>query len=105
MPNKYTTPKQEFLKEKANTDQHARLIDSPAFQRAISVAKDEYVRILNSTAPTDLTSPNFAGASAMAFQRIQGVESFLAILFNLGEAIQPLPKIDLGLNLKEQVKN
>lgn len=105
MPNKYTTPKQDFLQEKSNSDQHARLIESVAFNRAISVAKDEYVRRLHEMAPRNLDSPNFAGASAMAFQRLQGVEDFLLILFNLGEQIQPMPKKDLELNLKEPAKN
>ena len=79
------TPKQRFLEMGIWVSAHRRMTDSPEFQRAIDFAAQHYVRSLHGIAPTDLTHPNFMAASAMNFQRIQGMQDFITVLMNLSE--------------------
>lgn len=103
MPNKYPTPKQEFLKTPSNVEQHNRLIEMPSFNRTIEIAKSEYFRRLNAMG-AEPVSPGAATGGAMLFQRMQGVEDFCSVLFNLGEAIQLPPAQVHSDNLEPQQK-
>lgn len=76
-------PKQVFLSSKKLSEEHGRLIDSEAFSRAISAAREQYVRRMCDLAPASLDTPNQLQASAMCFQRIQGCNDFIEILYNL----------------------
>lgn len=98
--NKNPSPRTEFLAVKAAVDQHNRLLEMPSFQKAIAVAKAEYTRRLHAIAPDKLDSANFMAASAMCFQRIQGMEDFCDVLMHLGEPIPVLAKIKDQDNLK-----
>lgn len=89
------------MSTQTNIDQHHRLIEMSPFQRAIAVTKAEYVRRLHATAPQDLASLSFASASAMCFQRIQGMEDFCLILMNLAEPIPVPSKMVSDINLEE----
>ena len=100
MPNKYTTPKTDFLKETSTVTQHSRLIEQPSFTRAIEVAKAEYFRRLNAMA-VDTSAPNAASTGSLLFQRMQGVEDFCLVLFNLGEPIELPKKPSDNLNLDQ----
>jgi hypothetical protein len=93
--NKNPTPKSEFIKSKPFVEGHNRLIESPEFQRAIETSKAQYLRALHGVAPSvlgDNPNPAAANISALLFQRIQGVEDFCAILFNLAEPVPEMPK-------------
>lgn len=80
------TPKQIFMSSGDNISKHRRLLEDPAFERAILFAKSHYVRRLHEITPGDLSMPNFASGAAMSFERIQGVEDFIAVLYSLSES-------------------
>lgn len=94
MPNKYPSPKTDFLKNKRFVEEHGGLIDSTAFSRAIETAKAEYTRQLCSM---DTVDPHI---SMMRFQRSAGVEAFLQTLFNLAEPPMLPPKMGDRDNLE-----
>jgi hypothetical protein len=83
------TPKHTFLEIPTWISDHRKLLDTPSFQRAIDYASRHYVRSLHGIAPSDLTHPNFMAASAMNFQRIQGMHDFIAVLMALSEVPPP----------------
>jgi hypothetical protein len=98
------SPKQVFMSSVDNVSKHRKLLEDPTFERAVLFAKAQYVRRLHEIAPGDLSIPNFASAAAMSFERIQGMEDFIAILFSLSEST-PLPeRLKVSDNL-EKVKN
>ena len=101
--NKYPSPKSEFVKESSTVTQHNRLIEQPSFVRAIEVAKAEYARRLNAMAMAP-EQPAAANNGALLFQRLQGVEDFCFILFNLAEPIQQPTKATDNLNLEQPKK-
>lgn len=93
--NKNPLPKTEFIKSKPLVEAHNRLIESPDFQRGIEISKAHYMRVLNGAAPQivgDQPNPNAANVSALLFQRLQGVEDFITILYNLAEPYPEPPK-------------
>lgn len=87
MPNKYPSPRADFQKTKKFTEEHGKLIEWPAFDRAIEVAKAEYVRQVTAL---DTVEPH---TSMMRFQRLTGVEEFVKILYNLAEPVTLPPKM------------
>jgi hypothetical protein len=80
-----------FMSSGNNISAHRKMIESPEFQRAIDYAKSHYTRALHASAPKAMDSPNFASGAAMSFERIQGMEDFIHILFTLSETPPPLP--------------
>jgi hypothetical protein len=93
------TPKQQFLAKGTWISDHRRMVDSEVFQRAIDHASRHYVRSLHGIAPTDLTHPNFMAASAMNFQRIQGMHDFIQVLLCLSEVVKKTESVKLSDNL------
>jgi hypothetical protein len=91
MPNKYPSPKVEFLENKRFVSAHNSLVESPELRRQLRIAKDEYCRRLCSK-PLDGGEP-MSVASAMRFQKIQGVEEYLEIFFNLADQPTLPPKV------------
>lgn len=85
------TPKMIFMSSGDNISKHRKLLEDPAFERAIFFAKAQYVRRLHDISPGDLSMPNFASCAAMSFERIQGMEDFIAVLSTLSES-SPLPE-------------
>ena len=79
------TPKQEMLSSSNDVKAHRKLIDEPSFRNAIRVAQAEYTRTMCMLAPSSMDSPSQLQASAMCFQRIQGMNDFVSVLLKLGE--------------------
>jgi hypothetical protein len=82
-------PKQQFVETKKLAEEHRRMVDSEPFVRAVRAAREQYTRVMCNLAPTSLDTPNQLQASAMCFQRIQGVNDFINILVSLAD---PPPK-------------
>lgn len=77
-----------------NIASHKRMIESPEFERAMQFAQLQYMRRLHEIAPDKLDAPGFAGAAAMCFERLQGMEDFIKILNTLADAVQlPEPRV------------
>ena len=87
-PSSNPTPRQFFLADAEAIDAHHRLIEMPAFQRAIQVAQAHYVRALCATAPPEIGSEEYQRASATVFNRIQGMNDFVSLLTSLAEIPQ-----------------
>ena len=77
------TPKSEFLLDTAACDDHQKMVDSAMFRRSLDTAKAAYVRALCDVAPGDPSSERYQEASASMFNRIQGMNDFVALLLNL----------------------
>jgi hypothetical protein len=73
------TPKERFLAEQTNVDQHKRLLDLPAFERGCSVAFSEYSRRCAANAGDNMNSAALAGL------QLSGAAQFLSTLRNLAE--------------------
>jgi hypothetical protein len=87
MPNKYIPPRSDFQWTKRFVEEHGRLIEQPAFKRAIEVAKAEYTHKL---CELDSVEPH---TSMMRMQRLIGVEQFVSTLYNLAESPTLPPKM------------
>lgn len=75
------------------------MLDTPEFQRALDYAQLQYLRFLCDTAPADLAGGNQVQASAFAFQRLQGMNDFVAQLRSLSETPPPpAPKVSDNLS-------
>jgi hypothetical protein len=85
------SPKQVFMSSGDNISKHRKLLEDPAFERGVFFAKAQYIRRLHEIAPPNLDAPSFATAAAMCFERIQGMEDFIDVLFKLSEST-PLPQ-------------
>lgn len=81
----HPTPKKAFLLDPKAVKAHRAMIDDDDFRRSITVAQAQYTRVICDLAPISLDSPNQLQASAMCFQRIQGMNDFVTVLMNLGE--------------------
>jgi hypothetical protein len=99
------TPKQIFMSSGDNISKHRKLLEDPAFERALFFAKSHYIRRLHEITPSDPSTPNFFSGAAMSFERIQGMEDFIAILYSLSESI-PIPQSSkISDNLGTMPKN
>jgi len=85
-------PKEEFQVSPGAMKAHRALLELPQFQLAVRVAQAQYCRICCAASPTNLDSPNQLQASAMCFQRIQGMNDFINVLLNLAETPRLPPR-------------
>ncbi len=79
------TPKQIILTDPKFLKAHAALVDDGDFLNSIQVAMAQYTRTMCNLAPHELNHANQLQASAMAFQRVQGAQEFVAVLLGLHE--------------------
>jgi hypothetical protein len=88
-PQKNPSPRELFLSSAQNIDEHHRMIESAAFQRAIQAAQAHYVRAMCATAPPEIGTEEYQRASSTVFNRIQGMNDFVSLLLQLAELPQP----------------
>jgi hypothetical protein len=103
VPNPYQnpSPRRVFLTDAAAIDAHHRMVTSPAFQLAISVAQREYARAICSLDPLGKEDENSIHGHALHLARLQGANDFVAMLCGLAELPPPPPKVKNPDNLDE----
>lgn len=86
-------PKDEFLTSALLVKAHKSLIERADFQNSLRTAQAQYTRMMCALAPANLDTPNQLQASAMCFQRIQGMNDFVSCLLNLAEVPRQPAKV------------
>ncbi len=86
-------PKQEFLASAIACKAHKALIERADFQNSLRTAMAQYTRRMCELAPASLDSANQLQASAMCFQRIQGMNDFVNTLLSLAEVPRQPAKV------------
>ena len=97
---KNPTPKALFLADSVAVKNHNAMVDTDTFQKGTDTAILCYVRALCDVASGDMSSERYEQASACAFNRIQGMMDFVALVRNLG-IVPPPPKKQADMNLTE----
>lgn len=65
-------------------DEHHRMIESDAFQRAILFARDHYTRAVCAQPPPG-TEGDVLQSHALAMARLQGAQDFVSVILGLAE--------------------
>lgn len=91
-PFENPSPRRIFLSDAKSIDDHHRMVTSPAFQQAISVAQQEYARALCSLSPLGGEDENVLNTKALHMARLQGATDIIAMLCGLAELPKAQPK-------------
>ncbi len=99
------TPKAEFLSDANKVAAHKSLIARDDFRLSLATAQRAYTRALCDIAPGNMAEQNYSQASAAAFNRLQGMSDFCAVLLNLAENPPPPIRSTLSQNLDQKGAN
>ena len=81
----HSTGRSIMLSESKWIEEHHRMIESEAFQRAIMYAKDHYTRACCSSPPPGTEKSDVTVSHALAMARLQGAQDFVSVLLGLAE--------------------
>lgn len=88
----FASPKSVMLSEAAFIDEHHRLLELPAFQRAISMGVSHYQRAMAAALSGDPTADNYMQASAIVAAKMQGAQEVIQCICQLAEIPPPMPQ-------------